>query len=479
MVIPETSSDAMADETGRLAALHALDLMDSLPEREFDSVVAIATRLTGLPIAAITLVDRDRAWTKAVEGAECFAEPRSIAFCNWTITTEGMTIFPDAAVDPRCEGRLHHYGSHGLRFYAGTPLHAPGGERIGALCVAACEPGTFTDAQAEALTRLAVLVDALIAARAMASEAVAMTRLSERRERQLQQAQRLAMIGSWRLRLADEAIEWSENVYRIHGLPVGDTPPLGGALQQYPPHARALVTGALAHTIETGTPFDLETDFLNTAGEARRVRIIGELETAGGEPEALVGVFQDITDRHAMEEGLRRRADRDELTGIANRAAFDRTLAERIAAAHAGDTPLALVLIDLDGFKQINDTLGHLAGDDVLRGIGQQLGEAWLGGSFAARLGGDEFALIVDDPRLAADPNALAARVEAALHMPVTANGLTMAASATVGAALLPGDVEAVRDFVHLVDTRLYAAKRIRIGERRRDERRRGIQHAA
>jgi diguanylate cyclase (GGDEF)-like protein len=207
---------------------------------------------------------------------------------------------------------------------------------------------------------------------------------------------------------------------------------------------------------------------------------MGELETGIAGPEALVGVFQDITDRHAMEESLRRIADHDALTGIANRAAFDRTLAARIATAHAARTPLALVLIDLDGFKQINDTLGHLAGDDVLRSVGRRLGEGWLNGSFAARLGGDEFALIVEDPRLAADPATLVARVEAALCVPVTVEGLTMAASATVGAALLPDDIEAVRDFVHLVDTRLYAAKRARVGERRRGDRREGaVRHAA
>ena len=123
----------------------------------------------------------------------------------------------------------------------------------------------------------------------------------------------------------------------------------------------------------------------------------------------------------------------------------------------------------MDGFKAINDTLGHNAGDDVLRAVGRRLTAPWLMGSVAARLGGDEFALVIDQPVLARDPAALAARLEEALAQTVEGDGgLTIATAGTVGVALLEPGMVALRDFVHAADVVLYAAKRRRVGERRR-----------
>ena len=107
----------------------------------------------------------------------------------------------------------------------------------------------------------------------------------------------------------------------------------------------------------------------------------------------------------------------------------------------------------------------------MLRADGRRLQLPWLQQSFAARLGGDEFALIVDDAGLVAAHATFAARLQQELCVPVSVHGLTIATSGTVGTALL-GRHDNVRDFVHAADTELYAAKRTRIGERRRRDRR-------
>ncbi len=284
----------------------------------------------------------------------------------------------------------------------------------------------------------------------------------------------MAMIGSWRFSLDDARLEWSDNVYRIHGLPIGNPAPINGALDHYLPASRARVSAALARTIETGEPFAIEEDFVTAQGEYRRVRSLAEREMADGRPIAVSGVFQDITDRHELETALRRSADTDVLTGLANRAAFERALSAAMSRARDDDRPLLLAMIDLDGFKAINDTLGHLAGDDVLRGVGRMPRAPWLAGSCAARLGGDEFALIVEEPGLAADSATLVRRIEDGLRVPVSVGGLGMIAAGTVGIAALDPDHGAVRDLVHAADTVLYAAKRQRIGERRRSDRRTG-----
>ncbi len=465
-------------EERRVAALHALELVNSAPEREFDAIVSLAAALLGTDWAAVTLIDRDRQYIKAAHGNLQLEEPREITICQFTIQGEETLVVPDTVGDPRMAPRLAYYGRHNIRFYAGAPIHAPTGERIGALCVADPEPRDLDGPGDDRLRDLAILVDALIAARSTAREAIHIAEESarqaehlRRQDRIMQQAERLAMVGSWRMTLDDETLSWSDNVYRIYGVPVGEQMTVDRAIQFYPPKARAIIADALARVIETGASMDVEVDFITAPGTRRRVRSIGELELAGGQPVAVVGVFQDVTERWMMEQALRRTADQDELTGIANRAAFNRALQTAIAAAGEDSGQMMLALVDLDGFKEVNDTLGHLAGDDVLKAVGRRLSASWLAGSFPARLGGDEFALIVTAPALLRDPVEFARRLEADLRLPVTGVAGPIPNAGTVGTALLrPGD--APRDLVHRADETLYAAKRARQGDRRRGNRR-------
>ena len=466
-------------ESQRVAALAALELVNSAPEREFDAIVGLAATLFDAPVAAVTLLDRDKQWTKSALGPLDLEGPREQSFCTHTIRSDDTLVIPDADLDPRLDTRREALGGeHNLRFYAGAPIHAPSGERIGALCVADAHPRAFDDESAQKLRELAMLVDALVAARATTRDAIQIAGESarqaehlQRQERVMLQAERLAMIGSWRLTIADNTLEWSDNTYRIYGLPVGQVPSVERALEFYPPHARAIVSGAIATTIETGAPMDVETDFLTAAGMPRKVRAIGELECQAGVPVAIVGIFQDVTERWTLEQQLRRSADRDELTGIANRAAFNRELEAATERARTTGEPLLLALIDLDSFKETNDTLGHLAGDDVLKAVGRRLEQPWLDGSFAARLGGDEFALLVTDDEATADPDAFAARLERELAKPVPGHSGTLPCQGTVGTALFDA-ADSIRDLMHRADTVLYAAKRQRTGERRRGERR-------
>lgn len=471
------------DEERRLATLAALALLDTEPEQEYDAIVALAVKVLDAPTALLTLIDRDRQWIKAAKGFEPSEMPRTVAFCDHTIRGANPMVIDDAQRDARFAQNPLVTQENGIRFYAGATIHAVGsdGEReaIGAICVLDRVPRSLDAAGRKALEHLATLAEATIAARTATQEALSIASIADRQaaslsrqDRIFRQAERMAAIGSWRMSLADYAVEWSDGVYRIHGLPVGKQPSMDDAMEFYPPHARADVSEAIAIAIEKGAPFELEVDFLTARGELRRVRMLGEREEIDGVPVALVGVFQDVTDRHALETKLRLSADTDSLTGLANRAAFERALHAAMTRARIDGTPLLLALVDLDGFKAINDTLGHTAGDDVLRGVGRSLIAPWLNGCFAARLGGDEFAVIVDDPYLTSAPTWLVARIEESLCVPVEAGGLSLVSAGTVGIAAFDGDCHSIRDFVHHADTVLYAAKRTRVGERRRGIRR-------
>ena len=479
-----------ADEERRLAALNALALLDTEPEREFDSLVALAAEMLDCPTALMTLVDRDRLWIKAASDGGKVEVDREVGMCNFTIRGTVPMVVDDLSRDSRFVANPLVAASDGVRFYAGAPIHAIDGagqrHAIGALCVLDTHPRSLNEAGRRALTHLATLAETTIAARTAAQQALAIAVTADRQaailarqDRIFRQAERMAAIGSWRVMWPDGGLEWSDGVFRIHELPIGQLPAPSVAIDYYPVHARQQVLDAFAAVIETGTPIDLELDFVTALGNPRRVRVQGELEHRAPqettEPIAIVGIFQDVTERHALEVSLRQTADTDALTGIANRAAFDRALDAAMGRSHASGSPLLLALVDLDGFKAINDTLGHTAGDDVLRNVGAVLKRPWLRGSFAARLGGDEFAIIIEDPVLVAMQADIAARLQDALGFPIALDGLAMVSAGTVGVAALEPDCHSVRDFVHRVDTVLYQAKRDRIGERRRSDQR----HAA
>lgn len=466
--------DPVLDEARRIEALRTLGESPEAPAAEFSALVAMAAQLVDCPSAMLNLIDGELQHTVAGHGIDLTQLPRSIAFCDHTVRGHDMMVVPDATKDPRFRDNPLVTGQ-GLRFYAGMPIHVPDAhgvlQPIGAICVVDTAPRQFRAAAAEALRHMATVAEALLAARAAANASREQAERLAAQERVLLQAERMAMMGSWRLVLATNHVEWSDNVYRIHGLPVGRQPALSAALDFYPPPARAIVSSALTRLIQEAQSLDVETDFVTATGDLRRVRSVAELERIDGRPVAIVGIVQDVTERHTMEQALRRSADLDDLTGIANRAAFNRRLEATIESAQANATPLLLVLIDLDGFKTTNDTFGHMAGDDVLKAVGRRLERPWLHDSFAARLGGDEFALIVTDPDLIVARTALTARLDAELCAPVSAHGLTIATAGTVGTATLAPDIRTVRDFVHRADTALYAAKRARTVARAADRR--------
>lgn len=147
----EGGSDAI-----RLETLKLYDVLDTPNEAEFDEIVAEAVVALGTPIALISLVDENRQWFKARLGLDRSETDRSVSFCNYTIA--GSTVFnvEDAAADPRfCENPLVT-GDPGVRFYAGAPLVAPNGMRIGTLCVIDSKPRKCLGAeQSEMLVALA------------------------------------------------------------------------------------------------------------------------------------------------------------------------------------------------------------------------------------------------------------------------------------------------------------------------------------
>ena len=173
----------------------------------------------------------------------------------------------------------------------------------------------------------------------------------------------------------------------------------------------------------------------------------------------IVGVGHDITDRKLADERIRHLASHDCLTDLPNRSSFSEALHEAIAAARATNSRFAILFVDLDHFKLINDSFGHEAGDTLLKEIAARLRTAVRSNDVVARLGGDEFVLLCNDPSDLADLEGLAARILQAAIRPVSLMGQERRVGASIGVAVYPDDGETERALMKSADAAMYTAK--------------------
>lgn len=181
-----------------------------------------------------------------------------------------------------------------------------------------------------------------------------------------------------------------------------------------------------------------------------------------GEARGVVISFADVTDRRRTQETIARLAYHDQLTGLPNRAQLNQQLPSALARARRTGRAAAVLSLDVDRFKTVNDSLGHAAGDDLLRQIAERLAGRTRAGDLLLRNGGDEFMVLLFD--LGGDARDIAHRVAtdlvAALEAPFVVNGLEFELGASVGIALYPPDGEGPAELLKRADAALYAVKR-------------------
>ncbi|NNF41110.1 MAG: sensor domain-containing diguanylate cyclase [Woeseiaceae bacterium] len=251
------------DETVRLKSLQALRIMDSAPEERFDRITRMAKRLFRVETCLVSLVDAKRQWFKSKQGLDACETSRTVSFCGHAIIEDRPFIVEDALNDERFADNPLVTGEPNLRFYAGYPVHAPSGRRIGTLCLIDSKPRAFSDLDAEMLKDFAALVD----------------------------------------------------------------------------------------------------------------------------EELMVSAEANV----------------DELTGIANRRGFRQVAEHLLPLCLRNNLEVQLLFFDLDGFKALNDTFGHQAGDEALQAFARMLLKGFRNSDVVARLGGDEFVVMIAGQRVFAD----------------------------------------------------------------------------
>ncbi len=282
-----------AQEVRRLAALHALGTLDTPADEAFDRLTALAAELFNTPVALVSLVDAERQWFKSRHGLEPSSTPREWSFCAHAIEmgTHAVMVVEDASIDPRFASNPLVTGHPDIRFYTGAVLTTRDGENIGTLCVIDSKPRARpSDAELARLELLArIVVDKF--------ELVRTTRLAREKHRLLELAETTSGVGNWRYRLADGAVTWSDEVYRLHGVDRASfNPGYDDAVAFYHPDDQATVNEAIASAIATKAHSEFQLRIIRRDGEQRDVvaKAICELDDAG-EVLAVFGIFQDIT----------------------------------------------------------------------------------------------------------------------------------------------------------------------------------------
>lgn len=150
--------DKLNDETGRLAALDRYSIMDTKPEEPFDKITTLVRTVLGLPMAAVTLISKDRQWLKSRQGIDVCETTRNVSFCTHTIKTHEPMVISDATVHPLFAENPLVTGAPFIRSYVGVPLHSSDGYNLGALCGLDTKIRQFDSAQIQIMTSFAALV---------------------------------------------------------------------------------------------------------------------------------------------------------------------------------------------------------------------------------------------------------------------------------------------------------------------------------
>ncbi|MEN8182857.1 MAG: EAL domain-containing protein [Myxococcota bacterium] len=292
-------------------------------------------------------------------------------------------------------------------------------------------------------------------------------------ERRLSDAQRLAHIGNWQWLVERNEMLWSDETFAILGYERGKTPASwNGLIDAIHADERGPVEKMLRASVRAQRGWDIEHRVQNQRGDMRFVHHQGsvDIDPLTGERRVL-GTLQDATDRRTNEEKIRRLAFFDSLTGLPNRRLLHQRLDGMLRFARAQGRQVAVLFLDLDHFKRVNDSLGHAAGDRLLAKASARLVESLRAsdGIYRAqgsspnhvlsRVGGDEFVvtlLLHEGPEIAAK---VARRILAALSPPVSIEGKEISVTASVGISLFPSDAENADTLMRFADVAMYHAK--------------------
>lgn len=381
------------------------------------------------------------------------------------VSLDRQVITDDIATDPLWACHRELALSHGLRTCCTTPIHGPDGRVAGVFSVYRDRPQRTGASE----------LDVIEAYVRLAEEGIRRSRLRERmlRDRLRHEsvlhavgAAVLVFRGNWRLS------GWNPGAQRLLGLEPKDMPGVD---------AHRLLAGSVNEDGEPLAPQDSPIDRCFLTRAPQRDRVIGLVGSDGrrrwvsvnvqpisstpgegdDDGDSVVCSFTDITAIKSAQQRLAQLARTDVLTGLPNRLFLQAEAARQVAAARAEGGGVGMLVLDLNGFKHVNDTLGHAAGDALLIDVAQRLEEALSDGDMLARQGGDEFVVLTRRGTGAEATRAIGQRLIDALATPFSIAGQEVFVSAAVGAGMYPLHAATPEALFRCADAAMYRAKRL------------------
>ncbi len=300
----------------------------------------------------------------------------------------------------------------------------------------------------------------------------AMDDLAKSREN-LADAQRLAGLSSWEWDLENNIVYWSKEIYQTFGMNEDSVNSSSDSFWNLiHPEDREAVKAAFVAAIKAEKPYNQDYRIVLPNGVTQIIHVQGRTDyDSDGRALRMRGTIQDITERKRTEEQIRHLAFYDSLTSLPNRVLFKEQLSQALQAARREERYVAILFLDLDNFKRVNDTLGHTIGDLLLQDVAARLAQCVRGedsvarnpsaqpNSTVARLGGDEFTVLLARIAHTQDAAKVAQRILQSLSAPIFVGGHELVISASLGIAMYPFDGEEIETLLKNADAAMYHAK--------------------
>jgi diguanylate cyclase (GGDEF)-like protein len=277
-------------------------------------------------------------------------------------------------------------------------------------------------------------------------------------QKRLQEAHDVAKLGYWEYDFRTGKVTASPGTLKQLSFDDGKPPTFDRLIEMIPPHQREWVVGLYRTAIAERQPmvrYEIQyngTDF--------HMHTIARIEFgAGGKPRRILATVQDVSELKAYRQQVQSLSYFDPLTELPNRALFTQRLRERAAGHVRTEHQLGLLMLGIDRFKDINESLGHAAGDALLKLVAERLHQVLRGYDTVSRLGGDEFAVMLPEVRQPSDLASIASKVLNAFGGAFTLSGREVFVSASLGGALYPQDAPDVEQLMQHADAALHHAK--------------------
>jgi diguanylate cyclase (GGDEF)-like protein/PAS domain S-box-containing protein len=446
---------ARMNEKARLGALEEYAVFDTPPDIDLDRLVELAARMYGTPVAALSLVGKERLYFKSRFGMEATGIGREGSFCAYAIESDGLFLVPDACKDQRFATHPLVKEPPQIRFYAGIPLTAPSGQKIGTLCILDTKPWPeFTEDDRKNLEDIAELVMSRLELR----------RLDRAKLEGHLRFERIASTSPDAIVGADSSgciNYWNEAAETLFGYPSRDAmgEPIGLI---FPPRVRKLQTAELMSLVNCGASNPCGQQVGLVAQRRDGCEFPAELSLSvwrENDEVSFAAILRDITDREQGEQRLFGLALLDPVTGLPNRA----FLIDRLQGA-VGKEAGTLLLIDLLGFKDMNDSLGHVTADLILSEAAERLRAHFGPASTLSRVGADEFGLFLPRVTDRTQASQHADEIIQLFTTPFALSGESIHVGVNIGIAMCPEHGTRAEELLANVDLALQSSKTARTG---------------